>query len=311
MVIESLSPEPSDMAFDIPGRIRCGTVLTPDLKASLADYTGILGLEVVDDSPICEAQARSWAAPAIAGRPARLLRAAGATPYLTRLIEGSSVPDYSPLKTHGWAAFEHSVVDCEALFARMPGSGFTVIGAPKLVPGFDNFIPFQVTGRAGETLYLNQVLNGSMTDLDLPNTRASVDQMFIAVLAASNASETLAFHTSVLGFEQGETWVIPYSVINNSFDFPPETTTAMTMTRTGRLPASEVDQYPKQATPRPTTPGELPPGNAMVSFITASLDAIAEHLLAPPVALPGPLYAGRRSATVRGPSSELIELIER
>jgi catechol 2,3-dioxygenase-like lactoylglutathione lyase family enzyme len=301
----------SPAAFDVPGRIRCGTILTPDLSASLADYTGILGLEVIDDSPISPAQAQSWAAPAMAGRPARLLRAPGATPYLTRLIQGTAVPAYAPLKSHGWAAFEHSVVDCDALFAQMPGSGFTVIGEPKLVPGFDNFIPFQVTGRAGETLYLNQVLHGAMSDLDLPNTKASVDQMFIAVLAAKNREEALAFHTKILGFEQGETWVIPYSVINNSFGFPPETTTAMTMTKTGRLPASEVDQYPPQTTPRPTAPGELPPGNAMVSFITASLDAVAAHLLSPPVAHPGPLYAGRRSATVRGPSGELIELIER
>ncbi len=300
----------TDTGFDIPGRIRCGTILTPDLKASLADYTSILGLEIIDDTPISQAEATSWAAPAMAGRPARLLRARGATPYLTRLIEGSPVPGHAPLKTHGWAAYEHSVVDCEALFAKMPGSGFKVIGAPKLVPGFDNFIPFQVTGRAGETLYLNQVLNGAMADLDLPNTTATVDQMFIAVLAAKSREETLAFHTKILGFEQGETWVIPYSVINNSFGFAPETTTAMTMTKTGRLPGAEVDQYPPEATPRPTTAGELPPGNAMVSFITASLDALAPHLLSPPVALPGPLYAGRRSATVRGPSSELIELIE-
>jgi catechol 2,3-dioxygenase-like lactoylglutathione lyase family enzyme len=304
------SPPQTDTGFDSPGRIRCGTILTPDLNASLADYTSILGLQVIDDTPISPAQAQSWAAPAMAGRPSRLLRAGGATPYLTRLIEGSPVPAYAPLKTHGWAAFEHSVADCDALFAKMPNSGFTVIGPPKLVPGFDNFIPFQVTGAAGETLYLNQVLNGAMSDLDLPNTKASVDQMFIAVLAAKDREETLAFHTQILGFEQGETWVIPYSVINNSFGLPADTTTAMTMTKTGRIPASEVDQYPPQATPRPTTAGELPPGNAMVSFITASLSAMADHLLSPPTALPGPLYAGRRAATVRGPSGELIELIE-
>ncbi|WP_416907710.1 MAG: VOC family protein [Polymorphobacter sp.] len=297
-------------AFQTPGRIAAGTVLTPDLAASLADYTGVLGLEVIDDSPISPQEAASWAAPAMAGRPARLLRAPHATPYVTRLIAATPVPGYRPLKTFGWAAYEHSVVDCDALFAKMPGSGFTVIGEPKLVPGFDNFIPFQVTGRAGETLYLNQVLNGSMSDLDLPNTRASVDQMFIAVLAARDREATLAFHTKMLGFEQGETWVIPYSVINNSFGLPPETTTAMTMTKTGRIPASEVDQYPEAATPRPTAPGELPPGNAIVSFLTKSLDAVAAPLLGPVLHRDGPLYAGRRSAAVRGPSGEIIELIE-
>jgi catechol 2,3-dioxygenase-like lactoylglutathione lyase family enzyme len=192
----------------------------------------------------------------------------------------------------------------------MPGSGFTVIGPPKLVPGFDNFIPFQVTGRAGETLYLNQVLKSGMSDLDLPMTSATMDQMFIAVLAADDREATVAFHRDVLGFEEGQTWVIPYSVINHSFGLAPETTTAMTMTRTGRIPASEIDQYPAAAIARPVTPGELPPGNAMVSFIHDGLDRLTDHLAGPVVRLDGPLYAGRRVGLVRGPSGESIELIE-
>lgn len=297
-------------SFNTPGRIRCGTILTPDLAASLADYTRTLGLDVIDDTPIPEPLAQSWAAPALAGAPSVLLRAPGGTPYLTRLIAGTTVPGHAPLRTHGWAAYEHTVASCDALFARMPGSGFTVIGAPKLVPGFDNFIPFQVTGRAGETLYLNQVLNGTMSGLDLPHTAASVDQMFIAVLAAADREATLAFHTQVLGFQPGETWVIPYSVINNSFGLPPETTTAMTMTQTGRTPACEIDQYPASATPRPQTPGELPPGNSLVSFIMADIDRLAAHHLGPPARIDNPLYQGRRTATVRGPAGELIELIE-
>ncbi len=297
-------------SFDSPGRIRCGTILTPDLDASLADYTQTLGLDVLDDTPVSQSLAASWGAPAMAGRPARLMRAPGGTPYVTRLIEGSGVSGYKPLKSHGWAAFEHSVVDCDALFARMPGSGFTIIGAPKLVPGFDNFIPFQVSGRAGEVLYLNQVLQSRMSGLDLPHTSASVDQMFIAVLAAADREAALAFHTGLLGFEAGETWVIPYSVINMSFGFPPETTTAMTMTRTGRQPACEIDQYPAAAIPRAVTPGELPPGNAVVSFITASLAPYADHLLGPPACIGDDLYQSRRCGTVRGPSGELIELIE-
>ena len=52
----------------------------------------------------------------------------------------------------------------------MPGSGFTVLGAPKRVAGFDNFIPFQVVGRSGEVLYRNQVLDAELADLDLPHT---------------------------------------------------------------------------------------------------------------------------------------------
>jgi catechol 2,3-dioxygenase-like lactoylglutathione lyase family enzyme len=305
------------MTFDTPGRIKCGTITCPDLDASLADYTGILGLSVIEDTPVTPALAAAWGAPAMAGRRSVLLRHADGQPFFLRLIAGTAIP-YTPLRSHGWAAYEHTVANCDALYADIEhsfsgsasASGFTVIGAPKLVPGFDNFIPFQVVGRAGEVLYLNQVLKSGMTDLDLPHTDARVDQMFIAILAAPDRAATVAFHAEKLGFTEGDTWTIPYSVINNSFGLSDDTLTAMTMTRTGRIPASEIDQYPAAATPRATAPGELPPGNAMVSFITASLDAVKAPFLSPPAVHPGPLYAGRRSAVVRGPASELIELIE-
>lgn len=296
-------------AFDIPGRIKCGTVTCPDLAASLADYTGILGLSVFDDAPVTAELAAAWGAPAMVGRRSVLLRHSDGQPFFIRLVAATATP-YVPLRSHGWAAYEHTVADCGALFADIEHSPFTVIGAPKLVPGFDNFIPFQVVGRAGEVLYLNQVLKSGMTDLDLPHTKARVDQMFIAILAAPDRAAAVAFHAEQLGFTEGDTWSIPYSVINNSFGLPDDTITDMTMTRTGRVPASEIDQYPAAAIPRTTAPGELPPGNAMVSFIIADLERVKAPFLAPPGIHSGPLYAGRRSAVVRGKAGELIELIE-
>ncbi len=296
--------------FESPGRIKCGTITTPTFDASLADYTNLLCLTVTESTLIPSDLAAAWGTPATAGKRAALLTAPNGQPGFLRLIESTPVPDYTPLRTHGWAAFEHTVADCFALHKSMHGSAFTVIGEPKLVPGFDNFIPFQVTGRAGETLYLNQVLKPSMAGLDLPTTTATVDHMFIAILAAPDREAAMAFHHDALGFEIGETWSIPYSVINTSFGLDPATITDMTMTQTGRMPASEIDQYPAAATPRPTAPGELPPGNAMVSFICTSLDTIAAPFLAPPTRRYGPLYAGRRTACMRGTAGELIELIE-
>ena len=298
-----------DIVFDTPGRIKCGTIATPDIAASLADYTDVLGLSIIEDAPITADLAASWGAPALAGKRSVLLRHADGRAFFLRLIE-STATAYVPLRTYGWAAYEHSVANCDALFADIKGSAFTVIGEPKLVPGFDNFIPFQVVGRAGEVLYLNQVLKSGMTDLDLPHTEARVDQMFIAILAAPDRAAAVAFHCDRLGFEAGDTWSIPYSVINNSFGLPADTITDMTMTKSGRLPASEIDQYPAAATPRATVAGELPPGNAMVSFICASLDAVTAPFLTPPARRDGALYAGRRSAVVKGAAGERIELIE-
>jgi catechol 2,3-dioxygenase-like lactoylglutathione lyase family enzyme len=296
--------------FDIPGRIKCGTIAAPDIDASLADYTGLLGLGIVDDGPVAADLAAAWGAPAMAGRRSVLLRHPHGREGFLRLVAATPVPDYRPLHSFGWAAYEHTVADCDALFADIRSSAFTVIGEPKLVPGFDNFIPFQVFGRAGEVLYLNQVLKSEMADLDLPHTGAHVDHMFIAILAAPDRAAAVAFHRDALGFDVGDTWSIPYSVINDSFGLPADTITDMTMTRQGRMPAAEIDQYPAAATQRQTAPGELPPGNAMVSFICASLDAVQAPFLAPPRRRDGPLYAGRRTTCVRGAAGELIELVE-
>lgn len=298
-----------DRKFDIAGRIKCGTIAAPDLPASLADYTGILGLDIIEDGLVAGEQAAGWGAPAMAGRRCVLLRHRQGRPAFLRLIEASPIA-YTPLRSFGWAAFEHSVADCDALFADIETSAFRVIGAPKLVPGFDNFIPFQVIGRAGEVLYLNQVLKSEMAGLDLPHTQARVDQMFIAILAAPDRAAAVAFHVDALGFAAGETWSIPYSVINNSFGLPADTITDMTMTQMGRNPAVEIDQYPAAATQRDASPGELPPGNAMVTFITARLDDVKAPFIAPPQRREGALYAGRRTATLRGVAGELIELIE-
>jgi catechol 2,3-dioxygenase-like lactoylglutathione lyase family enzyme len=296
--------------FDVHGRIKCGTVATPAFAASLADYVDRLDLRVVEEGEVPLRLAAGWGTPTMTGRRYALLTSTSGSPGFLRLVEASAVPAYRPLRSYGWASFE---LTCQAVFElhdRIAGRGFDVIGAPKLVPGFDNFIPFQVTGRAGEVLYLNEVLQGSMSGLDLPKAEAPVDFTFIAVLAVPDVDAAVAFHVERLGFEAGDTYVIPYSVINNAFGLPADHPTKMTMTRAGRLPASEVDGYPDGTVERPTAPGELPPGNALVSFITRSLDAVKAPFLSEPARHEGPLYAGRRTACVRGAAGELIELIE-
>jgi catechol 2,3-dioxygenase-like lactoylglutathione lyase family enzyme len=292
------------------GSIACGTVVTPDLAASLADYQRVLKLDVLEDGQVPAALAASWGCPASAGRRMVLLGSANPAGNLIRLVEGSAVPDYVPLRSYGWASLELTVADVWALHETIVADGaFRVIGAPKLVEGFDNFIPMQVIGRAGEVLYLNKVLK-SMSSLDLPEAHAWVDRIFIAILAAQNRKETVDFHVAQLGFEEDATYEITYSVINNAFGLPDSYKTAMTMTKAGRLPASEVDQYPAETIVRPCASGELPPGVALMTFAVRDLDMCRAHWITPPVARDGPLYQGRRCCTVRGASGELIELIE-
>jgi hypothetical protein len=99
-------------------------------------------------------------------------------------------------------------------------------------------------------------------------------------------------------------------MINKAFGLPDGTQSSLTMMQAGRMPIFEIDDYPPEATPRPCTPGQLPPGNALVTMAVRSLDDLAVEWLTPPVTRDGALYAGRRTGTVRGPSGELLELVE-
>ncbi|WP_448586923.1 hypothetical protein [Thermaurantiacus sp.] len=293
------------------GAILCGTVNAPDFPAARTDYTRELGFEVVEEGRISPDLARSWGAPAQVGAPYALLAPpGGGSGGFLRLVGGTAVPAFRPLSSYGWAAFEIAVEDGPALHARLDTAAFRVLGPPKPVPGFTAFIPFQVAGRSGEVLYLNTVLEERTAGLDLPKAKAPVDSMFIAVLAAEDRARTVAFHVAALGFEEGESFTIPYSVINGSFGLPEDHLTTITMTKVGRTPASEIDQYPQAALDRPRSPGELPPGNALVTFAIRSLDAVRAPFIEPPAVREGPLYRGARVATLIGPSSERIELVE-
>jgi catechol 2,3-dioxygenase-like lactoylglutathione lyase family enzyme len=139
---------------------------------------------------------------------------------------------------------------------------------------------------------------------------AEVDQIFIAILASPDRQAALDFYANVIGFERGDTYTIIYSLINSAFGLAADTKSDMSMTKVGRLPGVEIDQYPAQTTVRPQAKEELPPGVGMISFLVQNLDAIKAPFIAPAQRQAGFLYEGRRSATLIGPAGEYIELIE-
>lgn len=293
--------------FATHGRILCGTVATPQLGASLADYV-TLGFRVVEDAPLAPALAESWGAHALDGRRAVLLQAGPEDSFL-RLIETTPVRGHAVMRGLGWIAFELTVADVFALRETMRATGFTITGEPRRVEGFDSFIPFQVSGRAGETLYLNQVLNAHADGITLPHAQAAVDRIFIAVIGARDLETTLTFLTSALRLERGGAYEIPLGVLNRAHGLAPDTRHRIAMTRKATLPVFEVDQLPAPAE-RPQTPGELPPGCAFATIAIDSFDAIEAPLAASPARRPGALYRDRRTALAIGPDNLLIELVE-
>lgn len=297
------------MSFDTHGRIKCGTVSTPDLDAALLDYRDLLGLEVVEQGRLEAELAASWGTAAATGQRYALLQPASGVPCFIRLVEAPLHPDFVPTLTFGWAAFEITVADVYRLAERLEGSGFEIVGPPKEIPGMPQFVPMQVLGRGREMVYLNQV-RSDMPTSDLPRARSEVDHIFIVILATPDRAATMRQLQDRLGLEEGGTYTIPYTMISKAFGLPADHQSTISMAQAGRMPIVEVDGYPAAATPRAGHTGMLPPGNAMVTLAVDRLDGLELDFIAAPAVRAGPLYAGRRAATFVGSAGELTELIE-
>jgi catechol 2,3-dioxygenase-like lactoylglutathione lyase family enzyme len=282
------------MSFDRHGRIKCGTVSTPDLDAALGDYRDLLGLDLVERGNVARDLAASWGAPASAGQAYALLQPRSGVSSFVRIIEAPLHDRFIPTRTFGWAAFELTVKDVYGLAERVKGSGFDTVGPPKPIEGLPYFVPMQVLGRGREMLYFNQVAMDTPSS-DLPKAQSEVDHIFIVILATPDRPATLQHLKDRLRLEEGGSYTLNYTMINKAF---------------GWMPIVEVDGYPEAATERPRHEGMLPPGNAIVTLAVRSLDELGLDFIAPPARWSGPLYANRRAAALIGSSGELIELVE-
>ena len=192
---------------------------------------------------------------------------------------------------------------------RLAGSGFEIVGVPKEIPGLPYFVAMQMLGRGREMIYLNEVRQDTPTS-DLPRAASPIDHLFIVILASPDRAATMAWYADALGLEEGGSYTIPYSMINTAFGLPATTLTTISMAQKDRLPIVEIDDYPAAATARRAVAGSLPPGNALVTLAVDRFDGRPLDFITAPTVRNGPVYAGRRVATVRGPAGELLELVE-
>lgn len=289
------------------GRIVGGVVATPDVEAALDDYRGRLELDLVEDGLVPEALAASWAAPAIAGARMATLRPKSGAHCFIRLVEQPVPAGFRPVRSFGWAAYELTVEDVYGWPDRLAGSGFEIVGPPKPIEGLPYFVPMQVVGRGREMLYLNEVASDTPGS-DLPKAKSLSDHIFIVILATPDREATMTWYQERLGLDAGGVYTLEYTMINKAFDLAAGTQSTISMLQKGRLPIVEVDGYPAAATTRPTDPGLLPPGNALV---TLAVERLPEGVawVTEPAPRAGPIYEGRIAGTLRGPAGELLEVM--
>jgi catechol 2,3-dioxygenase-like lactoylglutathione lyase family enzyme len=300
---------PVPKEIDSEGRIKSGTILTQDINQSIALYDEYFGYKLLNEGVVDKAWAQAMGAPAQEGKRFATLIPSSGTSIFIRFIEGSKVEAYEPLKSYGWASLEITIKDVDKMAASLEGSPFTIIGPPKKLDFSDAFIPMQCVGPSGEVLYLNQV-NHTLPGADLPLAKSEVDHIFITPLATPDMNAAIQFYVDAFGWDKGDVYNSPYTVISKAFGLPMDTPFHFGMTQKGDLLNNEVDQYPDGTIERPTAPGELPPGLSYVSFMVESLEAVKATPTSPIFTRSEAPYNGRKAAYFKGAAGELIEAIE-
>ncbi len=131
------------------------------------------------------------------------------------------------------------------------------------------------------------------------------------VVAGPEPQQLVDWYAETFALERGTLRDRPVGVLQRAQGLPPDRLLPLTTTRLaqhGNL--IEIDGYSENAGERPRKPGHLPPGVAITTMSVRSLEAVRARFLTEPVVLEGALYSGRRSATLRGPARELIEVVE-
>jgi len=284
------------------------TLCTPDLQGTLQAYEHTLDYTMAGQGRVSLELSREWHAPNMNGHEYVLLRPASAADVYLRFIQAEAATGYRPMSTFGWNAIEMMVQDPDALADRLrvPGSGFEVVGEPRPLGPGSAIRAMQAVGPAREVLYLTKLPDTG----DLPPARTFVDRPFILVLGNRRLADARRFWSDVLGVHGSEPIQARMTVLNKAFGLDIETTHPLSVARLSPEYAIEMDQYPDEAQERQHEAGALPPAVALVSFETDSLQSVSKLLLAPPVRIDQIPYRGRRAGTLRGPSGELIELIE-
>lgn len=293
-------------------RINMATVPSADLAAFERRYSHWLDYRVRERGVVSESLALSWAAPLTAGKRYILMSPDSEPGIYIRAIEAPVVEGYVPLTTWGWNGIEIIVDDPVALRKRIDASSFEVIGEPKPLGSYPNIVAFQVIGPDMEVLYLTAEL-GDREKSTLPMPKGDVGRIFIMVLAGHDINALLDWYSESFALNRGEAREANIGVVQRAQGLAADIGVGIGLIRLvehGNM--IEFDGYSAaHSGPRPFHAGQLPPGVAMTSFTVDDLDALDLAYISPPQQHESKAYNGRRSATVRGPVGELVELIEK
>ncbi|MGQ0834098.1 MAG: hypothetical protein ACT4O5_04105 [Gammaproteobacteria bacterium] len=288
----ALAEDPAPTAPTL-GAIRAVTITATGLAEVEAAWTRFMGYRLISRERLSRKTAKSWGAPALAGKPLIILGPESGEPTYLRFIEQATPADYDLAGTYGWNMTEITVQNSDELYERLKDSPFKVRGPPRTVPTYNYLRAMGAVGPAGERLALTWITE---TRPDLAVAKSFVGRCFIAVQASPDLPASLEYFRTTFGNVSSPIRKLP------SLDL-----SVVTLNDGAKI---EIDQHAPGGRPRERVPGGLPPGLAIVTFECSSFDRMRNKFISP--AIPNALepYRGRRTATMIGAAEELIELVE-
>ncbi|MBT8444257.1 MAG: VOC family protein [Gammaproteobacteria bacterium] len=287
------------------------TYSVADLITTETAWRDHLGFRTVDSGTIADELSEAWGAPASARQPYCLMQPeSGAEVYL-RFVETGEPYPFGPPGHFGWCATEFLVRDPDALARRLEHSPFRRIAGPgDLFPRPRAPRAMQVLGPGDEIVYFTRILPGG-SQYGMKGAQSDVDRPFIVPVGGPSLEAMQAFYCDTLGLRRLEPLAFINPIIAQTCGAPPSTIIPTAIAPLpGRRFLLEMDELPPTAVRRPRRDGHLPPGMAMVSFLTDDLDTFEAEFRSTPAPLQGAPYDGRRVAVITGPAGEWLELIE-
>ena len=285
------------------------TIGVPDVAAAQAMYKAAIGLYEVNKGTVSESLAKSWGAPAMAGRPWTMMRCESGDPsFHIRIVEVDPVPGYRAMSTWGLNVIEMISQDIYAVNERVLSAGFKVVGKPAPLAGaFSSLHSMQMTGP-GEEMFFFLSYDPDDNKFGLIEATSLVDRMFNAVIGTPNIKASLNFYDAILGMSLRSLVETEIELVAKMLGFPHDRAITLSSARGTRQGSSlEFHGYPVDYSgPHPRAKGQLPPGVSMISLATDDFDSIDVSYAAEPA----DLYGGGRVATFVGPAGEWVEVIE-
>ncbi len=280
------------------------------IDVAVSSWTEWLGYQVVDEGCLNAQLCAVWATPHSTGQRYCVLQPASGAEVFIRFVENGIPNHYTPA-SYGWSATELLVTDPDRLLRELADSPFTHVAGPadlfaqKKAPR-----ALQMSGPSGELLYFTRILPGG-SRYGMKGAVSPVDRPFIVPLGGPSMDDMQHFYGEELGLRTMEPMLFINGIMARACNVDSRTPFSMSIAPLpGRRFLIEMDELPGGLEYRPTPPGQLPCGMAMVSFLVKCLEDIPGTLRAEPKTIQALPYMGRRAAVIQGRAGEWLELIE-